>query len=511
LLFKNKHNWFSKNLNENIKILNTGDFSIIPWIFCVFAENSAKHKLIAAKALCSILDKLTFSDICRIDAQMRQTTSMEWSINWKTFNIQNFFTHRMSINEMRAITIFSSFNPNGYIREQAVKLLCLYELTLPYIILRQNDWVMQVRQAAILSFDSKMNSASNEEMLLSLPFLEKLRRGSRDLHSHSIENFFEQLNNPNRKNILITGLRSQEVLTRRLCINALLNTQIPDTNTILEHLKYEPDPFLRRIIFQKLYSFEIDMLNVSLKFLQDKYSANRILALKYLYAIKKDFAFAEALNMSLDKNAYVRELARSILKESSPNIDIHKFYIQHLNQYPQSVILGLSEIGSVVDCSIIEPYLHHNSISIVRAAMISLMRLNTQGYGNIIIEMLLNEQAGIVKTAKLLIIKYNVQDFPRILEIYRNTNVEYTQSKCAALLFTASKWQRLIYMLLVLQSESENVRQLAIESIYKWIITFNKSFLQATEEQKKTIFELVKECEDNLEKEIINQLLFLSK
>ncbi len=143
--------------------------------------------------------------------------------------------------------------------------------------------------------------------------------------------------------------------------------------------------------------------------------------------------------------------------------------------------------------------------------MISLMRLNTQGYGNIIIEMLLNEQAGIVKTAKLLIIKYNVQAFPQILEIYRSTNVEYTQTKCAALLFTASKWQRLIYMLLVLQSESENVRQLAIESIYKWIITFNKSFLQATEEQKKTIFELVKECEDNLEKEIINQLLFLSK
>lgn len=511
LILKSNIGWHSQRLEENINRLNDGDLSSIPWIFCVFSEGSDKHKLDAAKALSSILERLKFSDICRIDMQMRHTTSMEWSINWSKFNVQDFFTNDMSLDEKRAVIIFSTFNPNGYIREQAVKLLSSYELTLSYIILRQNDWVLQVRQASSLSFDNKIKSGSDEELLQSLPFIEKLRRSTRGSHIQSINTFFEKLNSPSGRNVIIAGLKSPEILTRKVCVNALLNSQIPNSADLISHLQHEPDPFLRRLIFQKLDAPDINLTDVSIGFLKDKHPINRSLALQYLFDHKNQQASDEAVKMALDKSTYVRKAARMIIKEINHDFDVHKIYLENLTKHTQTAILGLGEVGNSTDCTIIEPYMRTNCISIVRAAMVALMKLDSQSYGSVVIEMLTHEKVGIIKAAKLLIEKYSIQDFPRILEIFKTTNLEYTQIKCAALLYTASKWQRLIYMLMILESEFENVRLLATDSIYRWINSYNKSFVQATNEQKGKILKLVNEQGSKLKKQVINQLLFLLK
>ena len=126
--------WFGKQLEENIKALRDGDRSRISRILCVFSENNNQSKLMAAKVLRETLDSLSFDDIVRVDEQIRQSTSMEWSINWRDLNINDFFTAQMDEQDKRALTIFASFNPNGFIRERAVKLMQDYNGTLPYIM-----------------------------------------------------------------------------------------------------------------------------------------------------------------------------------------------------------------------------------------------------------------------------------------------------------------------------------------------------------------------------------------
>ena len=95
--------WFGKQLEENVKALREGDQSRIPWILCVFAEHHDQPKLTAAKVLREMLDNMSFDEIVRVDEQIRQTTSMEWSINWRELNINNFFTHQMDARDRRAI------------------------------------------------------------------------------------------------------------------------------------------------------------------------------------------------------------------------------------------------------------------------------------------------------------------------------------------------------------------------------------------------------------------------
>jgi len=509
LFFKREIGWFSQRLEENIERLNDGDIKSIPWIFCVLAEDSDILKRRAAKVLSNILENINFSQICQVDIQMRQTTSTGWNIRWDKYKVENFFVRKMTVDEKRAILIFSSFHPNGYIREQAVKLLYPYDLTLPYLILRQNDWVKQVRQAAFASFTMRISNASNEELLLSLPFVEKLLRGARVSHFECVNTFFEQLNLPSRNKVLADGLASPEVLIRRACINALFSPQKPNSTILIAHLKYECDPFLRRLIFQKLCMLDVDMRTVSIRFLKDKHPINRKIALQYLYEREKDLAYSEALKIILDKNSLLRQFAKSMIKEADPDFDIEMFYIDNLTKHTQPAILGLGETGRAADCEIIEPYLCNDCTAIVRAAMVSLMKLDAQRYRHTIVEILTSEKEGIVKTARILIQKYSVQDFPRILEIFNAVKHEDTKIKCAALLFTASKWQRLIYMLVVLRSENKRIQFLAIDYISRWLNSYNKSFIEATQEQKNMVFELVHEQANILGMSMKKQILFL--
>lgn len=223
MFLKRKQHFHSSNLERYISGLDAGDLSMIPWIFCVFSENSPRHKLEAAQALKGVLKCLSFDDVCRIDAQMRQTTSMEWSIDWRTLNIKNFITSQMSLEEKRAVIIFSSFNPNGYIRQKAVELLCSYELTLPYMILRQIDWVNEVRQAALNSFSKKLKVATERELLLTLPFLEKLRRSKRCECSVIFDLFYQEICDYKNKHILEMGLNSKDIMTRKSCLRTRID------------------------------------------------------------------------------------------------------------------------------------------------------------------------------------------------------------------------------------------------------------------------------------------------
>ena len=125
------------------------------------------------------LRPICFDDLVRVDEQMRQTTSMEWSIDWRRISIDNFFTSEMSKDARRAVIVFASFNPNGFIRERAVRMMKDYDGTLPFAILRLNDWVAQVQTAAIEIADYRLSNLAADELIAALPFADKLSRSGR--------------------------------------------------------------------------------------------------------------------------------------------------------------------------------------------------------------------------------------------------------------------------------------------------------------------------------------------
>ncbi len=508
MFWKKKRGWSGEHLDENIKNLNEGELRRIPWIFCVFSEGDSNAKLQASRVLNNVLKGLDFNDIIRIDTQMRQTTSMEWSINWCEQKIDDFFTSRMNIDECQAVLIFASFNPNGFIREKAVRRLSGYDGSLPYIILRQNDWVLQVRQAAHEAFDKRMQNLVKGELLAALPYAEKLKWSSRGSHGEYTQIFFNKLVSREHREDLVDGLRSDNIRTRRICIEALFEASQPDIELALNQLKYEPEPFLRTILFDKIRNTGQDMKETSYIMLNDKFARNRAMALQYLND-KQENIYDISMKLLFDKDTYIRALARSIIKQYKSDFNFRKIYLENIEPFGVPAILGLGETGQADDTEIIENYLNDKRAAIVRAALISLMKLKSEKYKMLITEKLMDSRIGVVKTAQRLFIKYNVADYNKVFEIFKETSYEYTQIKCTAILFKASKWERLIYMLEALSSTEESVVKLSLQFIQSWIFGFNRSYIQASSQQKDEIQMLIEIQKEKLSSNLARELLFL--
>lgn len=511
MFWKNKQGWFGQQLKKNIQALEQGDYSRIPWIFCVLTEQHIESKLIAAQSLARVLANLDYDDIVSIDGQMRQTTSMEWSIDWHKKRIEDLFNTKMSVVERRAIIIFASFNPNGFIREKAVMMMKDYDNTLPFIILRQNDWVIQVRQAASKAFNEKMQKLNKGELLLALPFAERLKWCSRGSHGEYTRLFFEKLTSEEHQEELKSGLLSSNVRTRRICINALFESSCTNISMALKHLECEPDPFLRSMLFSKLYLSGTQIDSAARILLRDKFPTNRRLALQYLHEAKSEDIIDISNAFLLDRNASVRVLARNILKEKNNSFDFSSFYIRALENNTVAAIAGLGEVGHTTDTQHIERYISDSRISVVRDALVSLMRLDSEKYKAIILEMLNDKRIGVVKTAQQLILKYQIEDYDYIKKIFVDTPYEYTKIKCATILFSASKWNSLIFMLEAISCDSEIVRRFAYQAIEKWIFSFNRSYVQVSLQQKESIKLLIQNLNELLSDSTKRELLFVLK
>jgi len=499
---------FGSQLEENIECMNSGDTSRIPWIFCVFAEKNKSSKLVAAKALHEMLRILSFDDVIHIDRQMRQTTSMGWFINWRVLDINDFLEPQMDIAERRAVSIFASFNPNGFIREKAVHMMRDYEGTLPYIILRQNDWVEQVRKAASEALVYRLQHPSEGEVFAALPFVDKLKRSKRGSHDKSINLFYAALVASENEYDLQKGLASSNVRGRRICVEAILSISSPKIKEAFEHLSSEPDPFLRAMIFRKLSNHGKRMDEVIEVFLEDKYPMNRMLAFQYLLDVNADSVPEVAEKFLLDKNAMVRKAAQNVIQEQSPEFDFRVFYLGNLKKYTVASICSLGERGLPDDTARILEFLGDDRVGVVKAAMNSLMRLNSEKYSAIITEMLDDSRAGIVTNARNLILKNSQPNYQRVKEIFDETMLEDTRLKCMDILFTASKWSSIIYILETMLCDDEVIRRKALEAVERWLLRFNRSFALPSEAQVIDIRKLIQELSEILPPRIKGGLLF---
>lgn len=512
MLFNKKIDFYSSNLNDYITQASKGELRDLPWIFCVFSENSDKHKLIAANFLCGILNELSFDDIYRIDKQMRQTASMEWSIDWRSLSVEHFITKQMSEDEKRAVFIFASFNPNGYIREQAIQALAKYKNVLPFILLRCNDWVRQVCQSAFDVLTQVLAYASDQEIVYALPLMEKLRRSTR-CEYNAILPIVVDLFRVNGQ-LIKQGLSSKDIRARKFCISILNRLDKIDNEYLMDYLFHEKDPFLRNMVFQlllKTNAGSADAMELGKCFLKDKYPPNRILALQYLNDRHSNDMLDIAKHMLMDKNAQVRAFSRNIISQDETNVDIHQLYLDFLYVNTSISIYGLGEVGSGEDGTLIEKFLTDNSVSVVRAAMTALMRLNPEKYLACITDMLATDKPGIVKTAAMLLKKNGNYDFEKVSEILNRSSNENTKIKCAALLFLSGKWKSLIYTLTLLGSGCEKLEALCQTQISRWIFLYNRSYAVLSENDKQTIIKLLKEKENYLKPETMKLIVFFAK
>ncbi|MDL2318630.1 hypothetical protein LJC74_06100 [Eubacteriales bacterium OttesenSCG-928-A19] len=505
-------NYYSARLDEHIRLLQDGKHRAIPWIFCIFTGNDDTAKLKASKTLYAALVDFSFDDIVKIDRQMRDTTSMEWSINWRLYDIDSFFTPDMDEEERKAVVVFSSFNPNGYIREKAIRMLAELDCTLPFILLRKNDWVEQVRNAASEASQLRLQRLSSGELVMALPFAERLARDKESPYWKDVKPILDLLGSEAHFSDMIDGLRNPSIRTRRFCIHALFDSATPNLSFALDYLSKEPEPSLRAMLFRSLIECGAQAEKAAMSLLRDKFPQNRIMAFQYLCERDNKQIQAIAIGCLLDKNAAMREKARRVIHDRNPEFDFVAFYRSNLSDGYPPAILGLGETGAMDDISWIQTYFADPRVNTVNAVMTAMMRLNAAECAPLITAMLEDSRVGVVKQASLLIVKYQMIDKHTVRDIFERSSWESTKLMCVSILVIASnKWERIVFLLEVLSSNAEldDLRADAQSRIEQWIKQFNRSQIQPSDQQRRHMAALIKVNEEILPHNVVRFLQFL--
>jgi hypothetical protein len=281
------------------------------------------------------------------------------------------------------VPIVASCDSNGYLRERAVRAVQSLPggAELPFLLLRLNDWVEPVREAAATAVRSRLDDAHAEAWFRALPALDRLARARRDNHSWLRELVIPLLARPMHHEALKGALNSMSRPIRRAAIK-IAQVASHSTPLLLSALTSGDLVVTLRAAETLLARLEGDALRSLLTTLSKGHVRLRYLALDIrIQRLPEDLG--PYLNAALiDPSSSVRELARfALTKRGKLTTEFQRDYRARLKAQPPlkgsalvACLRGLAETGTSADISLFLSYAKSPSAAVREAAILGVGR-----------------------------------------------------------------------------------------------------------------------------------------
>jgi len=237
-------------LNDNIELTE------IPDVFQLLLSSDENIKLQAATVISNVLNSLILTDLIKLDIIFRERTSYEWYYEWSNSNPIELLHPLMAKEEKFSILGLSSFHPSGYFREKAI--LALSDMNtggaIPYILIRLNDWVRQVRIMSQKQIKRYLKPEYARDFVRNLPLVLRLKECSRDDHLEVVNSVISIISSEEGSNELINGLETDDPKLRLACYKIILQTKLMDTRTIIKNIMKDSNPFNRLFVLKNIKS-----------------------------------------------------------------------------------------------------------------------------------------------------------------------------------------------------------------------------------------------------------------
>lgn len=409
---------YRDSLAEAIGRLEEKDISCLHTVYCVLAADDRELTRRGGRAMRKALETFTTEQMIRLSERFRQYTSLEWSIDWRNLDIRSRKGWFESEQDYVCVLILGSFHPNGYYRETCLGEMSGYPGTLPYLILRLNDWVESVRLSAAGMVQKRLSACPLEELFVSMMALDKVKRSQRrdDKELIHIEKAMEDRLEREANRISVELVLKEEYAVRRSIYRFLFEAKRLEQRTAQELLDRERHSFCQTMIFTGLLAHYDCSMDMAEGYMKHPSSCVRRKAMDYKYGILKE-AWPGLETMLLDTNHGIRDMAAYILKRRG-GFDVLAYYMEHLSDpSPVTAIKGIGEQGGSmgniagVGCgrdtrklaALILPYLESPHEKVVKSAIEAIGRLEGEEGQELYWKYLLDRRVSVSKAAYLCI------------------------------------------------------------------------------------------------------------
>jgi hypothetical protein len=473
---------------EQIRLINelgrTTGPEAVPVLLSVVFAGVGPSATAAAGSIEQIVRTCTNFELVQLDRMLRERGDWQWH------SVNPSDVARLSHGLTGVLGAIASHR-SGHVREAAIRLLASIDDggELPFLLIRVNDWVPQVRDAAKQAVLARVHSDYAAHFARHLPLIRRLQFQKREDHGDVLVPILHLMRSASSHAVLLAALEESDRVARRFAFE-LLAEAVGNPADLIAHGLASEDEVIRlraaRLARERLAGEELE--SALARLLADRFMPVRREAV-YGYVERLPQAAPGVLRRSLlDGHVSMRELARFHLRQQGES-DFAAFYRSKLGQAAgrerAAAIAGLGETGSAEDVGHVELFLSDPDPHVRRAAVRALGRLDADGRSLERFLIALDDgSAAVAKAAReALRSRVYLLSPPRLWSIFTATTHRHTRRAVLSLVAALSWWDSAPLLVAAAGTDDVEVRRDALAYLDRWSRNSNRLSVRPTREQ----------------------------
>lgn len=369
-----------------------------------------------------------------------------------------------------AALAMASLHRTGFVREAAVRALgerlADDGAEIPLLLLRLNDWVPEVRRAAMAALAARIEVRYADALWRAWPLVGRLREQRRADHGRIIRWIEMLLRTPEARPALTRALASPDRRVRRPAAQVALDGEAVDAR-LVERLLDDEDGIVRLLGAQQLARLSGSArVAAQTRALEDLSAAVRRTALDTL---EGDAATQQRLLTARlgDCQRNLRELARGRLQALVGHFDFAAHY-RRLLAAPANTpgllaaLAGLGECGVEDDVVALDPFVADGRAKVRGVALQALAALDGDSVG-FLVDALVDPSRRVARSAARVLQRRSRKGLHELLVAVVESNVAppHARGFALAVICSATPWTRLAWLLELMRSANPDVVTLA--------------------------------------------------
>jgi HEAT repeat protein len=394
-------------------------------------------------------------------------------------------------------------NPDGYKRENAVRRLGMLgnPAALPYLIVRANDWVPEVRKGAydaILNLRKQNNVA---HFITALPDLLRLERCLRADHRGLIAEVEDYLVSDENRQILIAQMTAENAIIAKIVCIIVLKRRLLGAEEAISKCLSHADVIVRSMAANNFGGLNSAAFEAILpRALSDAYMPVRREAFQQLLLRDRKRGLEIARTFLFDRHMSVREIALNNLMHAG--VGVAAIYDEAFESAKRvrtivCILWGWAALNRTLRVDDIKQYLNHRSPTLRRAALQALTKIISIDALPHLLTALRDEAQSVCTESSRQILKLDsVPSVEQLIPIAVGAHTLRTVRACCNIAAGGNKWDWLHLTLAARKGESnESIVGYLDDQIRDWNDAFNRSGTQPTDRQLTAIVENLREAD----------------
>jgi HEAT repeat protein len=334
----------------------------------------------ASRAIGTLLADVPDECLLQLDEQVRSRSLWWGSAEWQQLKPTQIRDLRVTGRDAAAVFGLLSGNSNGHLREAAVRELEQIEdgSEVPFLLIRLNDWVKQVRDASRRAVLERFRAGRFEAFFKHLELVFRLEQCRRDDHSTIVAAVVERLIRRDASRYFSAAIGNDSKFVRRHAYARAIGAEAADIDRILNLALTSRDGVLRMWAARDAMKLvgDAELRSLLPELLNDNFHPVRREALNCVIVRFPRDARQALIEGLLDRTRSIRDFARFHLRKVG-DFDIADHYRRNLIRSVTTApaIEGLGECGTADDVSLLIPFLSDRRTKIRVAALRSIAAL----------------------------------------------------------------------------------------------------------------------------------------